>query len=59
MLYVGQFGAGLGEGFCAVCGTDWCGFEGLRMCCVCDSLVREFGSEYMLCVGQFCVGMCE
>jgi len=29
------------------------------MSCVWNSLVRDFGSEYMLCVGQFCVGMCE
>jgi len=44
VLCVGQFGVGLWERVCAVCGTVWCGFE---------------GSECMLCVGKLGVGLWE
>jgi len=42
-----------------VCGTDCCGFVGVRVCCVWDSLVWVFGSECVLCVGEFGVSLCE
>jgi len=57
-----------------VCGTVWCGFVGVSVCCVgqfgvglwvvsvcCvwDSLVWVCGSECVLCVGQFGVGLWE
>jgi len=42
---------------CAVCGTDWCGFVGEIVCCVWDSLVWVCGSECVLCLGQFHVGL--
>jgi len=44
---------------CAVCETVWCGFEGVSLCCVWDSLVWVWGSECVLCVGQICVGLGE
>ena len=42
VLCVGQFRAGLGECFCAVCRTVWCGFVVVRVCCVWESLGRVF-----------------
>ena len=57
-----------------MCGTVWCGFVGVSVCCVgqfgvglwvvsvcCvwDSLVWVCGSECVLCVGQFGVGLWE
>ena len=39
-----------------MCGTVWCGFVGVSLCCVWDSLVWVCGSEIVLCVGQFAVG---
>ena len=57
-----------------MCGTVWCGFEGVSECCVwhslvwflgvsvCrvwDSLVWVWGSEFVLCVVQFGVGLGE
>jgi len=59
VLCVGQFGVGLWELVCAVCGTVRCGFVGVSVCCVWDSLVWGCGSECVLCVGQFGVGMWE
>ena len=59
MLCVGQFGVGLWERVCAVCGTVWCGYVGVSVCCVWDSLVWVCGSECVLCVGQFGVGLWE
>jgi len=43
MLCVGEFVAGFG---------------GVSLCCVWDSLVWDWGSECVLCVGQFgaCLG---
>ena len=69
MLCVGQFGVGLWERVCAVCRTVWCGFVGVSVCCVWDSLVWVcgfvgvnvwdslewlFGSEYVLCWTVWC-----
>ena len=42
---------------CAVCGTVWCGFGGLSVWCVGNSLLWVCGSEYVLCVGKFGVGL--
>jgi len=42
-----------------VCGRDWGGFGGVTFCCVWDSLVRCCGSKFVLCVGQFGVGLGE
>jgi len=42
---------------CAVCGTVCCGFVGVSLCCVWDSLLWFVGSECVLCVGKFGVGM--
>jgi len=59
VLCVGQFGVGLWERGCVVCGTVWCGVGGVRVCCVWDSLVWVCGSECVLCVGQIGVGLGE
>ena len=40
-----------------MCGAVWCGFGGVSVCCVWDSLVWVWGSECVLCVGQFGVGL--
>jgi len=42
-----------------VCGRVWCGFGGVSVFCVWESLVFVFGSEYVLCVGEFGVGFGE
>jgi len=42
---------------CAVCVTVWCGFMRVGLCCVWESLVWVWGSEFVLCVGQFVVDM--
>ena len=70
VLCVQHFGVGLGVWMCAVCWRDWGGFGGLILCCVWDSLGRisevslccvwermvwVWGSEFVLCVGQFVV----
>ena len=57
MLCVEQIGADLGDWVRAVCGTVWCGFGGGRVCCVWESLVWVWGSECLLCAGQFGVGL--
>jgi len=44
---------------CAVCWTDLSGFVGVSVCCLWDSLVWVCGSECVLFVGQFCVGLWE
>ena len=59
MLCLGQFGAGLWQRVCAVCRTVCCGFVGVSVCCVWDTLVWVCGSEIVLCVGQFGVGLWE
>ena len=74
MLCVGEFGVGLWERVCAVCGTVWCGFVGENcavswtvwcgfvgesVCCVWDSLMWVCGSDCVLCVGQFSFGLWE
>jgi len=40
-----------------VCGTVCSGFGGVSTCCVWDSLVWVWGSESVLCVGQFGAGL--
>ena len=65
VLCVGQYGVGLWELVCAVCGTVWCGIVGVSvccvwdilcgivgvsLCCVWDSLEWVCGSECVLCV---------
>jgi len=40
----------------AVCGTVWCGFGGVSLCCVLVNFVFVCGSECVLCVGQFGFG---
>ena len=40
-------------------GTVWGGFCGVILCCVWDSLVWFWGSEFVLFVGQFGVGLGE
>ena len=35
---------------------SWFGFEGVSVCCLWDSFVWVWGSEFVLCVGQFGVG---
>jgi len=42
-----------------VSGTVWCGFVGVSLCCVWDSMVLVCGSECLLCVGHFGVGLGE
>jgi len=44
---------------CVVCWTLWSGFGGVSECCVWDCLEWVWGSECVLCVGQFCVGLGE
>jgi hypothetical protein len=55
---VGRYGACLGEWACVVCGTVWSVSGGVSVCCVWDSLVRVWGRECVLFVGQFgaCLG---
>ena len=59
VLCVGEFGVGLLECVCAVCGRVWCGFVGMSLCSVWDSLVWVCRSECVLCVVQFGVGWWE
>ena len=59
VLCVGQFGVGLGECVCAVCGTDLGVSRRVSLCCVWESLVLVWGCECVLCVGQFGVGLGE
>jgi len=42
-----------------VCGRDWGGIGGVSLCCVWDSLGRVWGSDFVLCVGAFGVGLGE
>ena len=42
-----------------MCGTVWCGFVGVSVCCVWDRLVWVCGSESVPCVGQFGVCLVE
>jgi len=39
-----------------VCGREWCGFGGVSLCYVWDSLVCVWGSECVLCVGEIGAG---
>jgi len=50
---------GLGESVFAVCGRVWGAFGGVSLCCVWERLVWVWGSECVLCVGQFGVGLGE
>ena len=70
---MGEFGACLGELVCAVCGRVWCGFGevslcfvwenlvwvpgAVKLCCLWECLGRVLVSEFVLCVGQFGVGL--
>ena len=40
-----------------MCGTVCCGFVGVSVCCVLESLVWVCGRECVLCVGQFVDGL--
>jgi len=42
-----------------VCWRVWCGYGGVRLCCVWDSLGWVWGSEFLLCVGQIVLGLWE
>jgi len=42
-----------------VCGIDWYVVEGVSLFCVWERMVCVWGSEFVLCVGQFCVGLGE
>ena len=42
---------------CAVCGTVWCGFLGVSVCCVGNILLLVRGSEGVMCVGEFGMGL--
>jgi len=44
VLCVGEFGAGLGELVCDVCGRVLCRFGGVNLCCVWDTLWRDWRS---------------
>ena len=73
VLCVGEIGAGLRVCVCCVwerlrwvwgmrvcCVWERLGrFWGIEFCCVWDSLVWDCGSECVLCVGQFGVGLWE
>jgi len=58
LLYVSQFGAGLGECFCAVCVSVWVEFKGL-LCEVCGSVCVGIGGESLLRFGPIAVGVRE
>jgi len=40
-----------------VCGTVWCGFRVVCLCCMWDSLLLVFWSECLLFEVQFVVGL--
>jgi len=42
-----------------VCGRVWDGYGGVSLKCFCESLGLVLGSEFVLCVGQFGVGLGE
>ena len=42
-----------------VSGKVWSGFGGVGACCEWDSLVWDWGSECVVCVEQFGVGLGE
>ena len=48
-----------GELVFAVGGRELCGFGGVGLCCVWDSLVWFWGSVFVLCVGQIWAGLGE
>ena len=50
---------GFGVLIFVVCGRVWNGFGGVILCCVLDGLVWVWGSEVVLCMGQFGVGLGE
>ena len=52
------WGVFVGVSLCCLWGV-WGGFGGVCLCCVCDSLVWVWGSEFVLCVGQFGAGFGE
>jgi len=73
VLCVGEISAFWGSEFFSVCGREWCGFGGVILCCVwyslfrvwgsfccvCESLVWALESEFVLCVGEYGVGLEE
>ena len=44
---------------CVMCEKFWSVFRGVFLCCVWESLMWVWGSEFVLCVGQFDVCMGE
>ena len=42
-----------------MCGTVWCGFGGVSVCCVLDSLVWVLGCEFVLFVGEYGASLWE
>ena len=40
-----------------MCGTVWCGYGGVILCCVWDSLGNLCVIEFLLCVREFGVGL--
>jgi len=42
-----------------VCGREWCEFGVVSLCCVWDSLLWVWGSECLLCVGEFGAGLVD
>jgi len=59
VLCVGHFGVNVGEKVYVVFGTVWNVFGRVIVCCVWDSLEWVWGSECVLCVRQFDVGLGE
>ena len=58
-MCVGQFGVGFGSEFVLCVGQIVVGFGGVSVCCVWDRLVWVCGSECVLCLVQFGVGLWE
>ena len=52
VLCVGEFCLGLVELVCAVCGSVCCGFGGVCLCCVCESLG-------VACLGEKVCAVCR
>ena len=42
-----------------MCGIDLCGFVEVILCCVLERLLWVCGIEFVLCVGEFEVGLGE
>jgi len=48
-----------GVSLCIVCESLWWVPGGVSLCCLWESLGRVFGSEIVLCVGQYGVDLGE